>query len=150
MFYGFQFERKEFVQPTSGDLTSYYGVNITAKTKLAAWFVSNCQTSVNQERYVRELGRHIPVDVFWEVSGESQILFEKERCQAFSRFVTLKGSSTRSGIICFTLPELRKFFFSGLRQGKVLQGCRNGNCFCRVWRCELFLTRSAAFLHQRP
>ncbi|EFX82223.1 hypothetical protein DAPPUDRAFT_302634 [Daphnia pulex] len=64
MFYGFQFERLESIQPTSDDLTNYYGVNITAKTKLAAWFVSNCQTSINREGYVRELGRHIPVDVF--------------------------------------------------------------------------------------
>ncbi|XP_046448041.1 alpha-(1,3)-fucosyltransferase C-like isoform X1 [Daphnia pulex] len=64
MFYGFQFDRLESIQPTSVDLTNYYGVNITAKTKLAAWFVSNCQTSVNREGYVRELRRHIPVDVF--------------------------------------------------------------------------------------
>jgi hypothetical protein len=64
MFYGFKFERKESVQPRSDDLTNYYGINITAKTKLAAWFVSNCKTSVNREGYVRELRRHIPVDVF--------------------------------------------------------------------------------------
>ena len=63
-FYGFEFERKEIVQPRSNDLTNYYGVNITGKTKLAAWFVSNCKTSINREGYVRELRRHIPVDVF--------------------------------------------------------------------------------------
>ena len=63
-FYGFEFERKEIIQPRSNDLTNYYGVNITGKTKLAAWFVSNCKTSINREGYVRELRRHIPVDVF--------------------------------------------------------------------------------------
>ncbi len=63
-FYGFDFERKEFIQPRINDLTNYYGFNITAKTKLAAWFVSNCKTSINREGYVRELRRHMPVDVF--------------------------------------------------------------------------------------
>ena len=64
MFYGFKFEPKKSIHPRNDDLTNYYGINITAKTKLVSWFVSNCRTSINREGYVSELRRHIPVDVF--------------------------------------------------------------------------------------
>lgn len=64
MFYGFQFESQLTVLVEPNNLTSYYGLNIITKTKMAAWFVSNCHTSVNREEYVRELSRYIPVDVF--------------------------------------------------------------------------------------
>jgi alpha-1,3-fucosyltransferase len=63
---GYQFKpKKEFaIQHKSNDWTNYYGINITSKTKIAAWFVSNCKTSINREGYVRELRNYIPVDVF--------------------------------------------------------------------------------------
>ncbi|KAI9551468.1 hypothetical protein GHT06_021801 [Daphnia sinensis] len=64
MFYGFQFANKNSVLMRPNDLTNYYGLNITSKTKMAAWFVSNCQTSINREGYVRELSRYVQVDVF--------------------------------------------------------------------------------------
>jgi hypothetical protein len=63
---GFQFVPKEklIVQQKADDWTNYYGINITSKTKIAAWFVSNCKTLVNREGYVRELRKYISVDVF--------------------------------------------------------------------------------------
>lgn len=65
-FGGFQFEPKEklTIQQEAVDWTNYYGINITSKTKIAAWFASNCKTSINREGYVRELQKYIPVDVF--------------------------------------------------------------------------------------
>ena len=45
-------------------LGNYYGINITSKTRIAAWFVSNCKTPVRREDYVAELQKHIPVDIF--------------------------------------------------------------------------------------
>ncbi|XP_057368633.1 4-galactosyl-N-acetylglucosaminide 3-alpha-L-fucosyltransferase 9-like [Daphnia carinata] len=63
-FGGFRFEAKEKLEIAKLDLTHYYGINIKSKTKIAAWFVSNCKTSINREGYVREMQKHIPVDVF--------------------------------------------------------------------------------------
>ena len=34
------------------------------KTKLAAWFVSNCKTPSSREKYVQELNKTLPVDVY--------------------------------------------------------------------------------------
>lgn len=34
------------------------------KTKLAAWFVSHCGTSGGREDYVKELKKHMPVDIY--------------------------------------------------------------------------------------
>uniref|UniRef100_A0A915L171 Fucosyltransferase n=1 Tax=Romanomermis culicivorax TaxID=13658 RepID=A0A915L171_ROMCU len=34
------------------------------KTKLVAWFVSNCQTSSRRELYVRELQKYLAVDIY--------------------------------------------------------------------------------------
>eukprot|EP00095_Tigriopus_kingsejongensis_P008950 maker-scaffold199_size265817-snap-gene-1.57 protein:Tk08950 transcript:maker-scaffold199_size265817-snap-gene-1.57-mRNA-1 annotation:"hypothetical protein DAPPUDRAFT_60476" len=34
------------------------------KTKLVAWFVSNCHTVSNREAYIKELQKQIPVDIF--------------------------------------------------------------------------------------
>jgi alpha-1,3-fucosyltransferase len=39
-------------------------VNISSKKKLVAWFVSHCVTSNRREDYVRELSKHIPVDIY--------------------------------------------------------------------------------------
>ena len=93
-FYGFEFERKEIVQPRSNDLTNYYGVNITGKTKLAAWFVSNCKTSINREGYVRELRRHIPVDVFGKCL-ENHKSCSRKKTLKISRFTTSKPTVIR-------------------------------------------------------
>ncbi len=45
-------------------MENYYGINITAKTKQVAWFVSHCKTKINREGYVVELQKYIPIDVF--------------------------------------------------------------------------------------
>jgi len=37
---------------------------IKAKTKLIAWFVSNCKTQSRREDYVAELKRYVPVDIY--------------------------------------------------------------------------------------
>ncbi len=39
-------------------------VNISSKKKLVAWFVSHCVTSNRREDYVKELSKHIPVDIY--------------------------------------------------------------------------------------
>ena len=36
----------------------------SSKKKLAAWFVSNCVTSIQREDYVKELSRYVPVDIY--------------------------------------------------------------------------------------
>ena len=38
--------------------------SIKGKRKLVAWFVSNCNTHNNREKYVEELKKYIPVDVY--------------------------------------------------------------------------------------
>jgi len=61
------------------------------KKKLVAWVVSHCNTNSKREEYVRELQKHIPVDVFGKcgpnkcpgpksgvVSGECGRLLERE------------------------------------------------------------------------
>ena len=63
------------------------------KKKLVAWVVSNCETNSRREEYVRELQKHIPVDIFGKcgpnkcpgakvssggVSGECGRLLERE------------------------------------------------------------------------
>lgn len=49
----------------SGDVTTTSSPSpSTGKKKLAAWFVSNCVTSIHREDYVKELGRHVPVDIY--------------------------------------------------------------------------------------
>lgn len=63
-FYGWKFKPKETPLPDRPPLDSYYGINVTAKTKTVAWFVSNCNTPVKREAYVAELRKHIAVDVF--------------------------------------------------------------------------------------
>lgn len=88
-FGGYQFEPKEKLEIKDVDLTNYYGINIKSKTKIAAWFVSNCKTSINREGYVRELQKHIPVDVFGkcldnhkscprEVQGQCDKMLERD------------------------------------------------------------------------
>lgn len=39
-------------------------VEISSKKKLAAWFVSNCQTASRREDYIVQLSRYVPVDVY--------------------------------------------------------------------------------------
>ena len=41
-----------------------YKCPVKRKTKAVAWFVSNCETHSNREEYVKELQKHIKVDVF--------------------------------------------------------------------------------------
>jgi alpha-1,3-fucosyltransferase len=45
-------------------LENYYGVNITGKSIMAAWFVSHCETKIGREQYVAELQKYIRVDVY--------------------------------------------------------------------------------------
>ena len=41
-------------------------VKVKQKTKMVAWFVSNCKTPSDREKYVRELSKYIKADVFGE------------------------------------------------------------------------------------
>lgn len=58
-------------------------VNLAAnKTKLVAWFVSNCKTPSRREDYVKELQKHIPVDIYGDcgpLKCGSQTLFKTNR-----------------------------------------------------------------------
>ena len=37
---------------------------MTKKKKLMVWFVSNCKTASKREKYMDELKKHIPVDIY--------------------------------------------------------------------------------------
>lgn len=37
---------------------------VTNKTKLAAWFVSNCKTPSKRDKYVKELKKHVNIDIY--------------------------------------------------------------------------------------
>ncbi|XP_013390895.1 glycoprotein 3-alpha-L-fucosyltransferase A-like [Lingula anatina] len=50
------------------------------KTKLVAWVVSNCHTKSNRERYVAELKKHIPVDVYGGCGPLKCSKRDNERC----------------------------------------------------------------------
>ena len=55
----------KFNQPTKlGDLRKNLVDDIKAKNKLVAWVVSHCDTHSEREKYVEELRKHIPVDVY--------------------------------------------------------------------------------------
>ncbi|KAK7105599.1 alpha-(1,3)-fucosyltransferase C-like [Littorina saxatilis] len=51
------------------------------KTKMAAWFVSNCRTQSKRELYVKELQKHIDVDVFGQCGPYNCSKAESERCR---------------------------------------------------------------------
>ena len=65
-FYGWKFEPKEksLMHLNRPAMDNYYGIDITAKSKTVAWFVSNCDTPIKREAYVAELMKHISVEVF--------------------------------------------------------------------------------------
>ena len=44
--------------------------HIKGKTKMVAWFVSHCSTEIRREEYARQLGQHVPVDIFGNCSNE--------------------------------------------------------------------------------
>ncbi|XP_046454714.1 4-galactosyl-N-acetylglucosaminide 3-alpha-L-fucosyltransferase FUT6-like [Daphnia pulex] len=46
---------------------------IKSKTKLVAWFVSHCDTPIQREEYARQLGQHIPVDIYGRCGKEHQV-----------------------------------------------------------------------------
>ena len=48
--------------PTSRALVAK--VRALGRRKPVAWLVSNCQTSSQRELYVKELQKHVPVDIF--------------------------------------------------------------------------------------
>lgn len=50
----------------SGRINSSLLTAIQNKTKLVAWIVSNCQAKSGRNAYVKELKKHINVDVFGE------------------------------------------------------------------------------------
>uniref|UniRef100_A0A5S6QG94 Fucosyltransferase n=1 Tax=Trichuris muris TaxID=70415 RepID=A0A5S6QG94_TRIMR len=75
-------------------------VNLTIKTRLAAWFVSNCYTNSRREYYVSALEQHMPVDKYghcgnkrckksdpncWNLLRKYKfyIAFENARCQDY-------------------------------------------------------------------
>ncbi|XP_013397124.1 glycoprotein 3-alpha-L-fucosyltransferase A isoform X2 [Lingula anatina] len=53
-----------YAQKRPRPLTKNYTKTALNKTKLVAWMVSNCVTRSQRERYVSELQKYIPVDVY--------------------------------------------------------------------------------------
>ena len=45
-------------------LDDFYGVNITARTRLVAWFNSHCPTPIGREDLAAELARYVPIDIY--------------------------------------------------------------------------------------
>ena len=45
-------------------INEYWKKLVKKKKKIAAWFVSNCFTSSERERYVAELKKYIEIDVY--------------------------------------------------------------------------------------
>ena len=61
-----------------------YQAILKPKTKLAAWFVSKCNTSSRREDFVRKLMEYIPVDVYGKCSemfSQNNVCSRKENCQ---------------------------------------------------------------------
>jgi hypothetical protein len=43
------------------------------KSKLVAWFVSHCDTPIQREEYARQLGQHVPVDIYGRCGTKQQV-----------------------------------------------------------------------------
>lgn len=46
---------------------------VRKKSKLVAWFVSHCDTPIQREEYARQLGQHVPVDVYGRCGTKQQV-----------------------------------------------------------------------------
>ena len=60
--YGSIDKRVSILPPNVGTFKKHRFAN--GKTRLIAWIVSNCNTSSKRERYVDELRKYVPIDVF--------------------------------------------------------------------------------------
>ena len=54
-------------------LDDFYGVNITGKTIMAAWFSSHCPTQTKREDFAFELAKHIRVDIYGKCGGSKAL-----------------------------------------------------------------------------
>lgn len=63
-----------------------YSATVARKTKTAAWFVSACTTPSRREDYVKQLQRHIDVDIYGRCG--------KDNCPKQSRETCLRGIET--------------------------------------------------------
>ena len=72
-----------FNQPTKlADLRKDFVGDIKVKKKLVAWIVSNCDTDSEREKYVEELRKYIPVDIYGSC-GENFCLRPKTKAEGF-------------------------------------------------------------------
>jgi alpha-1,3-fucosyltransferase len=62
--YGFFVKKSNEVKHITKSKNKSVKTLIKGKTKLVAWFVSNCITPVRRENYVQQLSKYIPVDIF--------------------------------------------------------------------------------------
>ncbi|KAI9562652.1 hypothetical protein GHT06_010106 [Daphnia sinensis] len=46
---------------------------VRKKSKLVAWFVSHCDTPIQREEYARQLGQHVPVDIYGRCDTKQQV-----------------------------------------------------------------------------
>ena len=67
------------VKTDARDVAGKIDTIVKRKTKLVAWIVSHCETTGMRENYVRELMKHIDVDVYGEC-GNKEIICPKSSC----------------------------------------------------------------------
>ena len=82
------------------------------KTKMVAWFVSNCVTKNGRTAYAQELGKYVPVDVYGrcgplKCSRKSKECFEKLN-EEYRFYLAFENSNCKSYIT-------EKFYWNGLK-----------------------------------
>ena len=65
--------------PTHPDIAAAAAANSSSK-RLVAWLVSNCCTDSQRELYVRELQKHVPVDVFGACGRRLECGLGRDEC----------------------------------------------------------------------
>ncbi|XP_076437970.1 glycoprotein 3-alpha-L-fucosyltransferase A-like [Babylonia areolata] len=123
------------------------------KTKLVAWFVSNCYALNDRMEYVKELSRHIQVDIYGRC-GPLRCPRGNKRCstllnQQYKFYLAFENSNCREYIT-------EKFFITGLKHDvvPVVMGAAPGD-YLRVAPPHSFIhvddfktpEQLAAFLH---
>ena len=68
--------------PTSSSKESTSSSYAQGKTKLVAWFVSNCQSESMREKYVDSLKKYIPVDVYGSCGNLTCWAGDQDSCYA--------------------------------------------------------------------
>lgn len=74
------------MEGNKASINDYLKNLVRRKKKSVAWFVSNCFTSSERERYVAELKKYIEVDIFG-TCGTLECVNRLECCKSLDHFV---------------------------------------------------------------